>query len=310
MTGRKLLLAVSGGVDSMYLAHRASEFYPGASFVVAHCNFHLRGEESDADEAFVREFCSESGLQLRCTGFDTVGFATENGLSMEMAARELRYSWFSLLCREERCEAVVVAHNANDNAETLLLNLLRGTGSRGLRGMAERSVRNDSLVVLRPMLGTTRDEIVKWMTANGHPWREDRTNAESIAKRNILRNEVFPLLSKINPSFILTLGEDMGRFRQSDDIAEEYLASCGLNPEAECIPTDKLLALRHWKFVLWRLLEQCHLSGPTFGKLTELLEKYKESPRGTITIGGKTFESPTHIIKLSGKNILVLRRQA
>lgn len=305
----KLLLAVSGGVDSMYLAHRASEFYPGASFVVAHCNFQLRGEESDADQEFVRQWCSTRAMEFRSVKFDTEGFAAERGISLEMAARELRYSWFTSICSAEGCDAVVVAHNANDNAETLFLNLLRGTGSRGVRGMADRSVRADGLVILRPMLGISRKEIVSWMEAGGIKWREDRTNAENIAKRNILRNEVFPLLEKINPSFLTTVQEDMERLRQADDIAEDYFLSCGLGAASNEISADKLLALKHWKFVLWRLLENCHLNKQTFDKLTELLEKFKSYPRGTITMSGKTFESPTHIIRICGRKLSIVRRQ-
>jgi len=306
----KFLLAVSGGVDSMYLAHRASEFYPGASFIVAHCNFQLRGEDSDSDEEFVKEWCRKAGFEFRSIRFDTFSYASTEGLSIEMAARNLRYQWFSDLCKKEECEAVVVAHNANDNAETLILNLLRGTGSRGVRGMSEKSVRDNGLVILRPMLGIPRKDIVSWMSEHGYAWREDKTNAESIAKRNVLRNEVFPLFEKINPGFLTTLQEDMARLRQTDDIAEDYFLSGGLTSLSDGIEVDRLLALKHWKFILWRLLENCHLSGPTFDKLATLLEKFASSPRGTITMSGKTFESPTHIIRIVGKKIIISKREA
>ena len=133
----KVLLAVSGGIDSMYMLHRAPDLFPGASLAVAHCNFRLRGAESDGDEAFVREECEKAGLTLFVKRFDTSAHASANGISIEMAARELRYAWFRELCREHGFDAVATAHNANDNAETLILNLLRGTGTKGLRGIPD-----------------------------------------------------------------------------------------------------------------------------------------------------------------------------
>jgi len=301
----RLLLAVSGGIDSMYLAYRASEFYPEASFAVAHCNFGLRGQESDGDEEFVREWCAKAGLDCFVTRFDTLGRAAERGESVEMAARALRYGRFSELCREEGFEAVVVAHNANDNAETMLLNLLRGTGTRGIRGMAPESHRTDGLIVLRPMLEISRVEITGWMRERGYAWREDSSNSESVVKRNILRNEVFPIFEKINPSFLQTLSADMKRFAMTDDIAEDCFQSCGIAAGADVIPLDTLLATEHWEYLLWRLLERCRLSGPTFDKLVGLLTRYKECRRGTITMSGKTFESPTHILRISGKKLII-----
>ena len=126
----KVLLAVSGGADSMYMLHRAPELFPGASFTVAHCNFGLRGEESDGDEAFVRSECESLGIPCLSKRFDPLAYASANGVSVEMAARELRYSWFRELCLNRGFTAIATAHNANDNAETLILNLLRGTGTK------------------------------------------------------------------------------------------------------------------------------------------------------------------------------------
>ena len=282
----RILLAVSGGIDSMYLANRAPELFPGARFAVAHCNFRLRGEESDADESFVRAWCAERGWTCFVEHFDTAPYAAEHGLSIEMAARELRYAWFGQLCREQGFDAVAVAHNADDNAETLVLNLLRGTGTRGLRGMGDR----DGIV--RPLLGTTRAEIRAWMQGHGCAWREDSTNADNALKRNRIRNEVFPAFAQINPSFVRTLGEDMTRFARVDDIADAWFRSVrdGLTTPDGAIRIPAVLALDHWEYALWRLVEDYGLSGPTFEKLVALLRRYREQPRGTVTIGGKTFE--------------------
>ena len=288
----RILLAVSGGIDSMYLANRAPELFPGASFAVAHCNFGLRGAESDGDEAFVRQWCADAGLEIFVRRFATAEYASGKGISIEMAARELRYEWFAQLCGEHGFDGVAVAHNANDNAETLILNILRGTGSRGMRGMAAS---RDG--ILRPLLDTPRAEIEKWMRENGKSWREDSTNTDSAYKRNRIRGEVFPLFEKINPSFLKTLGRDMEHLALVDDIADSYYKS--VRPSlGDPLEVDALLALEHWEYVLWRAVEPCGLSEETFGKLRDLLSKFRSSPRGTVTVSGKTFESPTCTITI------------
>ena len=365
----KVLLAVSGGIDSMYMLHRAPELFPGASFAVAHCNFCLRGNESDGDEAFVRASCKDLGVDCFVKRFDTPAYASENGISVEMAARELRYSWFSELCSANGFDALATAHNANDNAETLILNLLRGTGTKGLRGIpsagatesgrgsknrlrprsvsgpgglggtppnpsgvqgddSEHRVRceaevfgipssevkpADGTVLLRPLLETTREEIREWMEKNGFEWREDSTNAENGARRNMIRNQVFPVFRQINPSFVKTLGEDMARIRQTDDIADDYFREAAERIVKEVdnsleISVVPLLELKHWSYVLWRILEDCSFSAETFEKLCALLEKYRTEPLGTVTLSGKTFQSPTHILRARRK-VLVLRNR-
>ena len=303
----KVLLAVSGGIDSMYMLHKAPELFPGASFAVAHCNFALRGSDSDGDEAFVRDACAGLGVECFVKRFDTLGYASGHGISVEMAARELRYEWFSSLCREHGFDALATAHNANDNAETLLLNLLRGTGTRGLRGIPC----ND---ILRPLLGTTREEIREWMTAEGFEWREDRTNAENGPKRNKIRNQVFPVFAEINPSFIKTLGADIERIRQTDDIAEDYYKEAEARIVKESgggqteINVIGLIALKHWRYVLWRILEDCGFSAETFDKLCTLLERYRTEPSGTVTLSGKTFQSPTFILRGRKKALIIDKR--
>ncbi len=298
----RILLAVSGGIDSMYLANRAPELFPGARFAVAHCNFALRGAESDADEAFVRAWCAEHDLECFVKRFDTRGYAAQHGVSIEMAARDLRYAWFAELRQTGGFDAVAVAHNADDNAETLLLNLLRGTGTRGLRGMGD----HDGIV--RPLLHIPRAEIREWMLAHGCAWREDSTNADNALKRNRIRNEVFPAFEQINPSFVRTLGEDMTRFARVDDIAEAWFRSVrdGLTTPDGAIRIPAVLALEHWEYALWRLVEGCGLSGPTFEKLVTLLRRYRDEPRGTVTIGGKTFEGNGTQLVID-KELLIIR---
>ena len=209
-----LLVAVSGGIDSMCLAEKVR--LEGGPFAIAHCNFGLRGEESDGDEAFVRDWASSHGIPCHVRRFGTSAYAAQEGISIEMAARRLRYHWFGELCRRQGYSAVAVAHNANDNAETLLLNLLRGTGLKGILGMKAEGFIPDpefaDIPLLRPLLGFTREEIGAFAAAHGLTWREDRTNACNDFKRNKIRNQVFPIFREINPSFVQTLNNDMERF--------------------------------------------------------------------------------------------------
>lgn len=291
----KILLAVSGGIDSMTMAHLAPGLFRESAFSVAHCNFGLRGEESDGDEAFVRDWCASRGIECLVKRFDTEGYARSKGISIEMAARELRYAWFEQLCRERGFDAVAVAHNADDNAETLLLNITRGTGGRGLRGMGSHGL------VLRPLLGWTREQIQAWADANGVRYREDSTNTDTRYRRNLIRQEVIPALKRINPSCIRTMNREMRHFAQLTDIADDYFDSCGIAPDASRVPLEVLLGLRHWQYVLYRLTERCSLDADTFDALVQLV-----SERGKGTFSGKTFLSPTHRIVTSADSLTIL----
>jgi len=281
----KVLLAVSGGIDSMYMAERAPELFPGASFAVCHCNFRLRGDESDGDEAFVRDWCARKGMPLFVKSFPTADFARQNDLSIEMAARELRYSWFGELCSSEGFDCVAVAHNADDNAETFFLNLLRGTGTRGLRGMGDRDF------IVRPLLGISRTEIRSWMEERGLAWREDSTNASPAYKRNRLRGEVIPVLKEMNPSLLSSLGRTMEHIRQVDDIAEDYFLSVRDDVlRSGMIRIRTLLALKHPRYVLFRLAEPAGLTETALDNLWELINSGRQ-------VGGREFVGKRGIIR-------------
>ncbi len=254
----KILLAVSGGIDSMFMAERFLATDGAGAIAVAHCNFGLRGSESDGDEAFVRDWCARKGVEFISKRFDTSKYAVEKGISIEMAAREQRYAWFAELCRERGFSCVAVAHNSDDNAETLFLNLLRGTGGRGLRGMQARGTVPGApdVTLIRPLLSMTRKEIQDWMTAAGAGWREDSTNAGSLFKRNKIRNKVFPLLKEMNPSFVKTVTRSMGYFSQEDDIAEDYYQEHKEQVFSDGrIDVKALMGLKHWEYVLYRIAE-------------------------------------------------------
>lgn len=299
----KILLAVSGGIDSMYMAERYSRTAKPSDLAVAHCNFRLRGEESDGDEAFVRAWCARKGIEMYSAAFDTAACASDSGISIEMAARELRYAWFAELCREHGFDAVAVAHNANDNAETMMLNLLRGTGGKGIQGMKEEGLVPGAADVklLRPLLRVSREEIHRFMTSEGLKWREDHTNAENIYKRNKIRNEIFPLFAQINPAFLKALGRDMAHLGQEHEIAERYFRSCALPSLEAGLNLKSLMTLDSWEWLLFRLCEPYNLSEETFDKLVALLKSGR-------TISSKTFESPTHLLYIKGKELYAAPR--
>ena len=187
-----VLVAVSGGADSIALLDVLLR--AGYSCVAAHCNFHLRGEESNRDEAFVRGFCAERNVPIEVVSFDTASYARVHGVSIEMAARDLRYAWFATVAHDKGCQAICVAHHQNDQAETILLNLKRGAGLRGLAGMRPVSanpVVAESVPIVRPLLCTTRDYIEHYLRDKRHlNWVTDSTNSDLTISRNAVREQL------------------------------------------------------------------------------------------------------------------------
>jgi len=269
-----VLVAVSGGRDSMVLAEKVRS--EGGPFAIAHCNFRLRGADSDADEALVRKWAERCGVPCHVKAFDTEAVAAAEGISIEMAARKLRYHWFGELCREHGYEAVLTAHQAGDNAETFFLNLLRGTGIKGLTGMKAESFLPDpefaDIPLRRPLLGLTRADIDRLAAQWQVPYRDDRTNAENTVKRNKLRNQVFPVLREINPSFEKTLAEDMERLSMVSAIADGYYReNASLLWDGKRIDTALLRTFPHWEYLLYRILEEDGLSAPLIAQATDLV---------------------------------------
>lgn len=217
-----ILVAVSGGADSICLAHLLHNSSLPLNITLAHVNFHLRGAESDSDEAFVRAWADENGLECRVLDADTLSYAKSNSLSVEMAAREIRYKWFFSLKAELDIDYIAVAHHANDNAETLILNLLRGTGIAGIGGMRELDARSS---ILRPLLKFSREQIENYLKSKGLEFKTDSTNLESDFSRNRIRNIIVPQFEKINPSAVATLNRDMKYFSQASEILDELLQS-------------------------------------------------------------------------------------
>lgn len=305
------LLAVSGGIDSICLASLFLNSSAGRRFAVAHCNFHLRGEDSDSDEALVAAWCGRNGVRYHKADFDTEQYASSHSVSIEMAARELRYDWFASLCRDNGYYGVAVAHNANDNAETLILNLLRGTGLRGITGMQVETVvpvTKDELSgvrLLRPMLSFSRKQIEEYVAANSLEYHDDRTNAETVYKRNRIRHLVFPVFESLNPSFLTTFAREMNAFSEVQEIADDYFISVR---ESVCEPAGKdellrvnavrLCHLKHYKYVLYRLLEAYGFRDRLLEPVVRLLESGK-------TFSGKVFEAPHYELITAGECLIV-----
>lgn len=305
------LLAVSGGIDSICLASLFLNSSSGRRFAVAHCNFHLRGEDSDSDEALVAAWCGRNGVRYHKADFDTEQYASSHNVSIEMAARELRYDWFASLCRDNGYYGVAVAHNANDNAETLILNLLRGTGLRGVTGMQVETVvpvTRDELSgvrLLRPMLSFSRKQIEEYVAANSLEYHDDRTNAETVYKRNRIRHLVFPVFEGLNPSFLTTFAREMNAFSEVQEIADDYFLSVR---DGVCEPAGKdellrvnavrLCHLKHYKYVLYRLLEAYGFRDRLLEPVVRLLESGK-------TFSGKVFEAPGYELITAGECLIV-----
>jgi tRNA(Ile)-lysidine synthase len=190
--GDKVILALSGGIDSMVLADLLLK--AKVEFVAAHCNFHLRGDESNGDDWFVRKFAEKRGIQCYVKHFETGKYAAKYGISIEMAARDLRYAWFEQLRLQLGYDKIAVAHHADDQAETFFINLLRGAGLNGLKGMKPQNG-----VIIRPLLWASREQIRKYAAENHIVWREDHTNVESIYLRNRIRNQLLPVFDELQP---------------------------------------------------------------------------------------------------------------
>lgn len=214
----KLLVAVSGGVDSIVILHLLHSLHYDC--VVAHCNFHLRGSASDADADFVKEQAKRLGIRFLKTDFDTKKYAVDKKISIEMAARNLRYEWFEKMRRQERCDCIVVAHHIDDSVETFFLNLVRGTGLKGLSGIAPKNG-----FVVRPLLCCTRTEIAEYAEEHCLSHCEDATNADNIYRRNFIRNKIVPLFNELNPAFHNTMCENIKHIANTNDFINDYINS-------------------------------------------------------------------------------------
>ncbi|TQI70296.1 tRNA(Ile)-lysidine synthase [Gramella sp. Hel_I_59] len=213
----KLLIAVSGGVDSIVLAHLCK--MSKMEFSIAHCNFNLRGEESDADEAFVKELAEKMEVPFFTQSFNTLKFAENAGISIQMAARELRYNWFEELSNSMEFDYTLTAHHANDNLETFLINLIRGTGPEGLQGIKDKHHQ-----LIRPLINFSRSEIEEFAKTENLKWREDSSNASDKYMRNRIRHHMVPLMQELNPQLLESFAKTQQHLNESMELVEDYMS--------------------------------------------------------------------------------------
>ena len=210
----KLLLAVSGGVDSVVLCELCKQ--AGYDFVIAHCNFQLRGEESERDEQFVKKLGEKYKVEVKVKRFETESYASENKISVQEAARELRYDWFQELINQSTSQPInwlLTAHHADDNNETLLMNFFRGTGLHGLTGIPMKIG-----YIRRPLLPFLKDELIAFAKKNKLDFVEDSSNASSKYTRNFFRNEIIPATSKVYPQVKENLQDNINRFKEIENL--------------------------------------------------------------------------------------------
>ncbi|WP_223034199.1 tRNA lysidine(34) synthetase TilS [Hanstruepera marina] len=212
----KLLIAISGGLDSVVLAHLCHQLKLNIS--LAHCNFNLRGAESDTDEEFVLSLAEDLDLEVFVESFDTESYANQSKLSIQMAARELRYKWFADLAEQLHFDYILTAHHADDNLETFLINLSRGTGLDGLIGIPEQ---NNNIV--RPLLPFSQDDILQYAQQHKIEWREDSSNASTKYLRNKLRHDVIPVLKELNPKLLQNFNKTQNYLHSSKTILEDAM---------------------------------------------------------------------------------------
>jgi tRNA(Ile)-lysidine synthase len=294
--GSRVLLAVSGGIDSMVMAWLFRE--SGTEHSIAHCNFSLRGTESDGDEEFVKSWACNNNIPFFSTRFDTLGYAATRKISVQMAARELRYDWFSSLLRQEGFDAVAVAHNLNDNVETFIINLLRGTGLTGLTGMKQHN--GD---VIRPLLFASRDEISAFASENKIRFREDSSNVQLKYTRNRIRHTVIPEMEKVNPGMLGSVTDTMRHLESSSEIVDVYISKLAVElfrPDGDGAEVDikSLLSLT-----------------PVAPHIYELFRRYGISPKQTEEVmallrsetGRFMFTSTHRLLNDRGKIIITPR---
>lgn len=212
----KIIVGLSGGPDSMVLIHILIQL--GYECIAAHCNFHLRGEDSNNDEKFVIKWCEKNSILLETDSFDTIAYADENKISIEMAARDLRYEWFEKLRVKHKADTIAIAHHRDDSIETILINLIRGTGIKGLTGIP---LKNNHIV--RPLLSISRNEIMEYLSNNQVPYVTDLTNEVDIYIRNTLRLKVLPLLEEINPSVRNSILTTSANLQEVEKIYNNYI---------------------------------------------------------------------------------------
>ncbi|MCF6359937.1 MAG: tRNA lysidine(34) synthetase TilS [Cyclobacteriaceae bacterium] len=289
----KILLATSGGIDSVVLAHLFNQLE--VNFGLAHCNFKLRGKESDEDEKFVRKLAIELGVEVHITTFDTEQVAKSRGVSIQMAARELRYTWFEDIRENHLYDYVATAHHKGDVVETVLFNLSKGAGLEGLHGIRAKRGK-----LIRPMLFANRIEIQEFAQKESIKWREDSSNKSIKYSRNKIRHQVIPVLEEINPKAQDSIYTTSARINDAESfmhyaLKDVFASLIEKKSETSIINVNRLIAIPGCKYVLYEILK-------TFGFNFSQVESIAVSLTG---VSGKLFYSATHVANIDRNTLLI-----
>ena len=289
----KILVAVSGGIDSVALCQLMHD--SGYSFGIAHCNFQLRGDESDGDEKFVNQLAKDFGVNFHVKKFETKKYSEENNISIQMAARELRYSWFEEIRDKNKYNSIAVAHHLDDETETFFINLIRGTGIAGLHGIKPKTGN-----IIRPLLFTNRAEVEMYINKKKIKFREDSSNSSDKYLRNKIRHQLIPLLKEMNPDIKDSLSSTIARIGKIENIFNEVVENEKrkiVTKEESLIKLDikAILKLNEKEIYLYEFLKPYGFNGDMVAKIVSKLNS--ES--------GKIFLSPSHKLVKDRKYLLV-----
>lgn len=296
----KYLVALSGGADSVALLWVLHDL--GYTIEACHCNFHLRGEESNRDEAFCVHLCEQLGIALHRIHFDTRTYAEVHKESIELAARNLRYHYFHQLKDDLSADGICVAHHQDDSVETVLINLIRGTGIKGLTGI---SAKNGD--ILRPLLCVDRKEILEYIRDKGQDYVTDSTNLVDDVVRNKIRLNILPMLKEINPAVSQNIASTAHYLEEASKILQAATMECGdskkgscpmvKNPSYQTISKAKVCSAASPEFMLYSLLSP-------YGFMGKVIDDILESLSSTETVG-KMWQSPTHELVIDRDNLVV-----
>ena len=308
--GQRYIVALSGGADSMALLRAMVAL--GYHAEAAHCNFNLRGNESVRDEEFVKQQCSSLHVELHLAHFDTLTYAQLHHISIEMAARDLRYRYFAQLRRDIGAEAVCVAHHRDDSIETLLLNLLRGTGIHGLTGIKPRCANqyDNTCTIIRPLLCVSRTEIEQWLDCIGQPYVTDSTNLQDDVMRNKIRLNLIPQLTQIQPAALQNLQVTMELMNETEHVYDTYIheflektvrhSEQSMHAPTTYIEIAALKASASPLCVLFEWLTDYHFTPATIRQINE----------GLSAQTGHYWQSDTHELYLDRGRLLLTQKQA
>ncbi|MDN5554568.1 tRNA lysidine(34) synthetase TilS [Prevotella sp.] len=273
----RYLVALSGGSDSVALLRVMIDL--GYCVEAMHCNFRLRGEESDRDEKFCENLCNEQNVPFHRVHFDTKSYASLHKVSIEMAARELRYDYFEKLRKDLSADAILVAHHRDDSVETLLINLIRGTGLHGLQGISSRNG-----YIIRPLLDVSRNDIIDYLNSIQQNYVTDSSNNVDDVTRNKIRLNIIPLLNQINPSASADIAKTANRIRQAACIFDEAIKKCidevVVKKTSSCtyIDIDRLKSMISSEYVLYSIIHDYSFTPSQIEQISENLD----APSGKI----------------------------